>query len=124
MRSVWLLPGRGLGRWMFDRQGKKNSSEHHRCASRECNPMANALVVRKTHLPRSTKSVSAAQYVRMSTDHQRYSIPNQAAAIAPYATSHNLTIVRTYTDRGESGLQIKNRSGLIELLDDVGSGRA
>jgi DNA invertase Pin-like site-specific DNA recombinase len=60
----------------------------------------------------------------MSTDHQQYSIQNQAAAIAAYAASHNLTIVRTYTDRGESGLQIKNRSGLIELLDDVRSGRA
>lgn len=86
--------------------------------------MANALIVRKNQLPRSTKSISAAQYVRMSTDHQRYSIPNQAAAIAAYAASHNLTIVRTYADLGESGLQIKNRSGLIELLDDVGSGRA
>jgi DNA invertase Pin-like site-specific DNA recombinase len=60
----------------------------------------------------------------MSTDHQRYSIQNQAAAIATYAASHNLMIVRTYADRGESGLQIKNRSGLIELLADVGSGEA
>ena len=71
--------------------------------------MANALIVRKEQLPRSTKSISAAQYVRMSTDHQRYSIQNQAAAIAAYAASHNLTIVRTYADQGESGLQIKNK---------------
>jgi len=60
----------------------------------------------------------------MSTDHQRYSIQNQAAAIATYAASHNLTIVRTYADEGESGLRIKNRSALIELLEEVGSGRA
>ena len=93
-------------------------------ASRERNTMANELVVRKSHLPRSTRVISAAQYVRMSTDHQRYSIQNQAAAIAAYAASHNLTIVRTFADRGESGLQIKNRSALIKLLDEVRSGRA
>jgi DNA invertase Pin-like site-specific DNA recombinase len=38
----------------------------------------------------------AAQYVRMSTDLQRYSTENQAATIAAYAARHNLTIVRTY----------------------------
>jgi DNA invertase Pin-like site-specific DNA recombinase len=86
--------------------------------------MANALVVRRNKLPSSTKSVSAAQYVRMSTDHQRYSIQNQAAAIAAYAASHNLTIVRTFADRGESGLRIKNRGALVELIDLVGSGEA
>ncbi|MEA2793451.1 MAG: hypothetical protein QOI87_831 [Bradyrhizobium sp.] len=41
----------------------------------------NALVVRKTHLPTSQKALCAAQYVRMSTDRQRYSIQNQAAVI-------------------------------------------
>src|SRR5260370_13256851 len=49
--------------------------------------MANALVIRKTQLPKLKKDLSAAQYVRMSTDHQRYSIQNQAAAIATYAAS-------------------------------------
>lgn len=88
-------------------------------------PMANSLVVRKdTSLSKRDRAFRAAQYVRMSTDHQRYSIQNQAAAIATYAASRNLTIVRTYADRGESGLQIKNRSCLIELLADVGSGLA
>jgi hypothetical protein len=49
-------------------------------------PMAaNALVVRKTHLPTSQKTLRAAQYVRMSTDYQRYSIENQAVVIAAYA---------------------------------------
>jgi hypothetical protein len=46
--------------------------------------MANALVVRKTRLPASQKKFRAAQYVRMSTDRQRYSIENQAAVIAAY----------------------------------------
>ncbi|NOJ43021.1 recombinase family protein [Bradyrhizobium australiense] len=86
--------------------------------------MANALVVHKDRLPRLQRGLRAAQYVRMSTDYQRYSIENQAAAIAAYAQLHQLSIVRTYRDEGESGLRIKNRSGLTKLLDDVQSGAA
>jgi len=87
--------------------------------------MVNALAVRtNTQLARGQKTLRAAQYVRMSTDHQRYSIQNQAAAIAAYAATHNLIIVRSYSDEGESGLRIKNRNGLTELIDDVHSGRA
>jgi DNA invertase Pin-like site-specific DNA recombinase len=48
----------------------------------------------------------------MSTDYQRYSIENQAAVIAAYAQLHDLSIVRTYRDEGESGLKLKNRAGL------------
>jgi hypothetical protein len=40
--------------------------------------MANALVVHKDSLPLSQKALRAAQYVRMSTDLQKYSIENQA----------------------------------------------
>jgi DNA invertase Pin-like site-specific DNA recombinase len=65
----------------------------------------------------------AAQYVRMSTDYQQYSIENQAVVIATYAELHKLTIVRTYRDEGESGLKIENRAGLTELIDDVRSGQ-
>jgi DNA invertase Pin-like site-specific DNA recombinase len=88
--------------------------------------MANSLVVRHTELARfkSYRSLRAAQYVRMSTDYQRYSIENQAVGIAAYAQAHNLTIVRTYTDKGESGLTLRNRDGLIGLLNDVQSGHA
>jgi len=39
------------------------------------------------------ENIRAAQYVRMSTDHQRYSIENQAAAIAAYAAKRNLILV-------------------------------
>jgi DNA invertase Pin-like site-specific DNA recombinase len=88
-------------------------------------PMANSLVIRKgTNLAKRSKALRAAQYVRMSTDHQRYSTQNQAAAIAAFAQEKNLTIVRTYTDAGRSGLRIKGRPGLIELIDDVLSGHA
>src|SRR3954453_9508367 len=87
--------------------------------------MANSLVIRKgTSLAKRVRALRAAQYVRMSTDYQRYSIQNQAAAIAAYAQQKNLTIIRTYVDEGRSGLRIKGRAGLIELIDDVESGRA
>ena len=60
----------------------------------------------------------------MSTDKQRYSIQNQAAVIATYAHARNLKIVRTYADEGESGLRIKNRAGLRQLIRDISSGEA
>jgi DNA invertase Pin-like site-specific DNA recombinase len=86
--------------------------------------MGNALIVRKSFLPKSTLAVRAAQYVRMSRDKQRYSIANQAAVIAAYAAARNLEIVRTYADEGETGLLIKNRAGLQRLIADVTSGKA
>lgn len=84
--------------------------------------MVNALVVHRAHLPRTQFASRAAQYVRMSTERQQYSIENQAAVIAAFAHAHNLTIVRTYRDEGESGLHLKNRDGLKRLLEDVQSG--
>lgn len=86
--------------------------------------MSNALIVHKAHLPKALLGVRAAQYVRMSTDRQQYSIQNQAAVIAAYAHAHNFTLVRTYKDEGESGLLIKNRAGLLQLLEDVESKQA
>ncbi|MET3970660.1 recombinase family protein [Bradyrhizobium sp. S3.9.1] len=87
--------------------------------------MANALVVRKgTNLARRLRTQRAAQYVRMSRELQRYSIENQRAAIAAYAAANGLTVVRTYEDQGRSGLRIKGRPGLIELIEDVQSGEA
>jgi DNA invertase Pin-like site-specific DNA recombinase len=66
----------------------------------------------------------AAQYVRMSTDHQRYSIDNQVDGIAAYAAQHGLEVVRTYADAGRSGLTINGRTGLQDLLACVVSGEA
>lgn len=63
--------------------------------------------------------IPVAQYVRMSTEHQRYSTENQQQAIADYATRHGMRIVRTYGDAGKSGLRIDGREGLKELLGDV-----
>ncbi len=65
--------------------------------------MANSLVVRKgMDLAKRIRALRAAQYVRMSTDFQRYSIQNQAATIAAYALQKQFTIVRTYIDEGRS----------------------
>lgn len=63
--------------------------------------------------------IRAAQYLRMSTEHQRYSLENQAAALAMYALQRDRDIVRTYTDAGKSGLTLKERAGLKTLLSDV-----
>jgi len=69
-------------------------------------------------------AVRAAEYVRMSTDHQRYSTENQADAIRDYAKQRGLTIVRTYADHGKSGLSMAGRDALQLMLDDVREGRA
>jgi DNA invertase Pin-like site-specific DNA recombinase len=65
-----------------------------------------------------------AQYVRMSTEHQRYSTQNQANALAKYAQERGMTIVRTFADDGKSGLNLEGRAGLLSLLSEVQSGRA
>lgn len=68
--------------------------------------------------------VPAAQYVRMSTEDQQYSIANQEAAIQTYAISHGYAVVSTYADAGKSGVEIKHRKELRRLLSDVVSGQA
>ena len=66
----------------------------------------------------------AAQYVRMSTDHQQYSTQNQADVIAAYAAQHKLTIVREYADESRSGLHFNSRPALKQLISDVILGHA
>src|SRR5690348_15115833 len=60
----------------------------------------------------------------MSTEHQQYSIANQAAAIERYATEHDLAVVATYVDKGKSGIVLDRREGLRSLLRDVVGGHA
>ncbi len=64
----------------------------------------------------------AAQYVRMSTDHQRYSTENQRESIGQYAAQRGMAIVRTYADEGKSGLRLEGREALKQLIHDVQSG--
>ena len=60
----------------------------------------------------------------MSTEHQRYLISNQSAAIALYAAAHNMGIIRSFVGEGKTGTTIKCRKGLQELLRLVASGAA
>jgi DNA invertase Pin-like site-specific DNA recombinase len=64
-------------------------------------------------------STPVAQYLRMSTEHQKYSLDNQAAAIQSYAEQNGFTVIKTYADSGKSGLVLKHREGLAQLLHDV-----
>lgn len=73
--------------------------------------------------PRSER-VRAVQYVRMSTDHQKYSTANQEEANRTYASNRGLEIVRTYVDDGRSGLSLQGRPALRQLLEDVLKGDA
>ena len=72
----------------------------------------------------SSALVRAAEYVRMSTDHQKYSTANQSVANRAYAAQRGMEIIRTYADEGRSGLTIYGRDALKQLISDVQSGRA
>lgn len=66
----------------------------------------------------------AAQYVRMSTEHQQYSTHNQSDKIREYADKRGIEIIKTYADDGKSGLSIGGRAALQQLIADVESGAA
>ena len=66
----------------------------------------------------------AAQYVRMSTEHQQYSTENQGDKIKEYAAHRGIEIIKTYTDAGKSGLRIDGRQALQQLIKDVETGAA
>lgn len=67
--------------------------------------------------------MKAAQYVRMSTEHQQFSIDNQMAIISEYAKSHDFEIIHTYSDEARSGIDLAHRPGLRQLLDDITDGK-
>ncbi|WP_262694133.1 recombinase family protein [Kordiimonas aquimaris] len=76
-------------------------------------------------MPIDTKQkVFAAEYVRMSTEHQKYSTQNQAAKIREYADRHNLEIIQSYEDKGKNGLSLDGRPALKQLISDAKSGAA
>ncbi|MGA8409033.1 MAG: recombinase family protein [Candidatus Acidiferrales bacterium] len=63
--------------------------------------------------------IPAAQYLRMSTEHQQYSLQNQSLAIRQYADLHGFALVQTYADTARSGVVLRRRTGLQQLLQDV-----
>ena len=77
-----------------------------------------------TNEARQISLFRAAEYVRMSTEHQQYSTENQADCIREYAARHGIQIVRTYADEGKSGLRIDGREALQRLIHDVETGKA
>jgi DNA invertase Pin-like site-specific DNA recombinase len=69
-------------------------------------------------------AIPAAQYLRMSTEHQQYSLENQATAIKRYADERGFEIVQSYQDVAKSGLLLRNRPGLRTMLQEVVSRQA
>ena len=67
---------------------------------------------------------SAAVYVRMSTEHQQYSTSNQMDVIREYAKKRGHEIVKEYSDDGKSGLDIKGRGSLGQMIREVHEGKA
>ena len=61
--------------------------------------------------------IRAAQYVRMSTEHQKYSTENQSEAMLQYAARRGIKIIRTYADAGKSGLSLDGRDALKQLIE-------
>ncbi len=66
----------------------------------------------------------AAQYVRKSTDYQKYSTTNQSEINHLYARQHGMEIIRTYADEGISGLNFERRHALQQLIADIQSHKA
>src|SRR3984885_11348000 len=80
--------------------------------------------VRKNASEKTAGPARAAQYVRMSTEHQQYSTENQTDTMGRYADGRKMQIVCTYSDEARSGLNIEGRNGLRDLIRDVETGRA
>ena len=66
--------------------------------------------------------IPTAQYVRRSTEHQRYSFENQSMANEKYAESHGFRVVLSYFD-AKTGLVFRQRGGLRQMLQDVVAGK-
>jgi len=63
-------------------------------------------------------------YVRMSTDHQKYSTDNQLDAIRDYAAKSDIALVRTFADEGKSGMRVKGRDAFQTMIDIIENGMA
>jgi DNA invertase Pin-like site-specific DNA recombinase len=68
-------------------------------------------------------NVPAAEYLRVSTERQEYSLDCQSARIAKYARENGFAVCHTYCDGAKSGLEIGRRTGLSQLLQDVVGGK-
>jgi DNA invertase Pin-like site-specific DNA recombinase len=80
--------------------------------------------VEQSAAPPAPPPIRAAEYVRMSTEHQQYSTENQRDIIREYAKSRGMEIVRTFEDAGKSGLRLDGRDALKRLIQEVETGHA
>jgi DNA invertase Pin-like site-specific DNA recombinase len=69
------------------------------------------------------ESIPAAQYLRVSTERQEYSLDCQSARITTWAQENGFAVCQTYCDEAKSGLEIGRRAGLSQLLQDVVAGK-
>lgn len=67
----------------------------------------------------TTRKTRVAEYLRMSTDHQQYSLQNQSTFNQDFAKKHNMEIIVSYADSGKSGVTITGRQGLQQLIEDI-----
>ncbi|SQH42306.1 Recombinase [Salmonella enterica] len=65
------------------------------------------------------RKTRVAEYLRMSTDHQQYSLQNQSTFNQDFAKKHDMEIIVSYTDSGKSGVTIAGRQGLQQLIEDI-----
>jgi DNA invertase Pin-like site-specific DNA recombinase len=71
---------------------------------------------------RNTAPIPVAEYRRASDDRQEFSTQNQSVVNCAYATAHGMTIIRTYSDEGKSGLNFHRRHALKRLIAEVEAG--
>ncbi len=74
--------------------------------------------------PESQKERRCAAYVRMSTEHQKYSTANQLDFIREDARRRGLEILKLYSDEGKSGLTFEKREALKAMIAEIEAGRA
>jgi DNA invertase Pin-like site-specific DNA recombinase len=82
--------------------------------------MAQKIVLSRRPFP----TVRVAAYLRVSTEHQKYSLSRQAAELNAYAAAHGLKIIKRYVDEGRSGRTLQARPALIEMLQTIVQERA
>ena len=62
------------------------------------------------------------KYLRMSTEHQQYSLDNQSYRDSEVCGANGFDVVRTYPDAAKSGVVLSIETGLRQLLEDVVAG--
>ena len=72
----------------------------------------------------SPPPIPVVAYVRMAAVCQNNPTNKQMDVIQEYAKRNNMEIIKVYSDEGKSGLNIKGRDALLQMLADAQSGRA